>query len=159
MRLVLFEPDIPQNAGAMLRLAACLGVEVDIVEPCGFLLDDKRLRRVGMDYLERVRITRHRSWSAFQADRRRAGGRLVLLTREGEVHYNRFAFAADDLVMVGRESAGVPADVHRAVDARVRIPLAPGLRSLNVAQAAAIVLAEGLRQTALLPRDAARHAS
>lgn len=146
MRLALYQPDIPQNAGAMLRLAACLGIGVDIIGPCGFLLDDRRLRRVGMDYLERVEITRHESWPAF----RDSGGgrrRLVLLTTRAAEPYFRFAFAAGDTILVGRESAGAPDEVHAAAAATVRVPMAPGLRSLNVALAAAMVLGEALRQT------------
>ena len=144
MRLALFEPDIPQNCGAMLRLAACLGVAVDIIEPCGFHLTDKRLRRAGLDYLERVEISRHSSWQAFTAAHRT---RLILLTTKGDLAYTDFRFRADDTLLVGQESAGVPPAVHAAAQARVLIPLQPGLRSLNVAQAAAMVLGEALRQT------------
>ncbi len=149
MRLALYEPDIPQNTGAMLRLAACLGGAVDIIEPCGFLLDDRRLRRVGMDYLDRVELVRHSSWRAFRrtAEARRSG-RLVLLTTVAETPYCRFAYDPDDTVLVGRESAGVPDEVHAAAAARVTIPMQSGLRSLNVALAAAMVLGEALRQTA-----------
>lgn len=148
MRLALFEPDIPQNAGALLRLGACLGVAVDVIEPCGFLLDDKRLRRAGMDYLDRAEWRRHRSWSAFRAATR---GRIALLTTGGETLYHRFAFAPDDTLMVGRESAGVPPEVAAACAARLRIPMRAGLRSLNVALAAALALGEALRQTEGFP--------
>ena len=148
MRLCLYEPDIPQNCGALLRLAACVGLAVDIVEPCGFLLDDRRMRRAGMDYLDQVEITRHRSWAAYQAARQ---GTLILLTTQAETPYWQHSFQAGDTVMVGRESAGVPEAVHAAADARLVIPLRPGLRSINVAQAAAMVLGEALRQTALFP--------
>jgi tRNA (cytidine/uridine-2'-O-)-methyltransferase len=148
MRLALFEPDIPQNAGTLLRLGACLGVAVDVIEPCGFLLDDARLRRAGMDYLDRVEWRRHRSWSAFRAEKR---GRLVLLTTAGETKLHRFAFRATDTLMVGRESGGVPDEVAAACDARLRIPIREGLRSLNVALAAAIALGEALRQTEGFP--------
>jgi tRNA (cytidine/uridine-2'-O-)-methyltransferase len=148
MRLVLFEPDIPQNAGALLRLGACLGVPVDIVEPCGFLLDDKRLRRAGMDYLDAVEMVRHSSWSAYRAA---AAGRLVLLTTRGATRYSDFAFRAGDNLMLGRESAGVPEAVHAAADAHLLIPMQSGIRSLNVALAAAMVLGEALRQTDLFP--------
>jgi tRNA (cytidine/uridine-2'-O-)-methyltransferase len=149
MRLALYEPDIPQNTGAVLRLAACLGVGVDIIEPCGFVLDDKRLRRVGMDYLDAVELARHASWARYLA----AHGeeRIVLLTTAAETDYQDFRFAPDDVLLCGRESAGVPEAVHAAADARIRVPMAPGARSLNVAVAAAIVLAEALRQTGLLP--------
>lgn len=154
MRLVLYEPDIPQNTGAMTRLAACLGVPLELVEPCGFVLSDRRLRRVGMDYLNHVRLGRHSSYAAFESWRRREcpDARLLLLTTKGDAVYTEFAYRADDLLMVGRESAGVPETVHVGADARLRIPLAPGLRSLNVALAAAMVLGEALRQTGQLPR-------
>jgi tRNA (cytidine/uridine-2'-O-)-methyltransferase len=152
MRLVLFEPDIPQNAGALLRLGACLGVPVDIVEPCGFLLDDKRLRRAGMDYLDAVQMVRHSSWSAYRAA---AAGRLVLLTTRGETRYSDFAFRPGDNLLLGRESAGVPEAVHAAADAHLLIPMQSGIRSLNVALAAAMVLGEALRQTDLFPASPA----
>lgn len=150
MRLALFQPDIPQNTGAMLRLAACFGVGVDVIEPCGFIWDEPRMRRAGMDYLDAVDIRRHRSWEAYRAAPR--GGRLVLLTTRGEQLYADFAFAAQDSLLLGRESAGVPAAVHDAADARLVVPIRPGMRSLNVAMTAAIVLAEALRQTGLMPR-------
>lgn len=152
MRLALYEPDIPQNTGAILRLAACFGVGVDIIEPCGFVLDDKRLRRVGMDYLDAVELVRHASWVRYLAAREGSiGGRLVLLTTAAETAYQDFRFAPDDVLLCGRESAGVPQAVHEAADARIRVPMAPGARSLNVAMAAAVVLGEALRQTGLLP--------
>lgn len=149
MRLALFEPDIPQNTGTILRLAACLDVGVDIVEPCGFLLDDRRMRRAGMDYLELAALTRHSSWSAFRPT---VTGRLVLLTTRAEQAYTGFDFRPDDVLLLGRESDGVPAHVHAAADARIRVPMRPNARSLNVALAAAIVLAEALRQTGSLPK-------
>lgn len=152
MRLALYQPDIAQNTGAMLRLAACLDVAVDIIEPCGFVWSDRRLRRAGMDYLDGVALTRHDSWGAFQAARAaRPPARLVLLTTKGDVRYDEFEFQSSDTLLVGRETAGVPADVHAAADARVAIPLAAAARSLNVALAAAIVLSEALRQTRQLP--------
>jgi tRNA (cytidine/uridine-2'-O-)-methyltransferase len=149
MRLALYQPDIPQNAGAAIRLAACMGVALDLIEPLGFILDDTRLKRAHMDYIEHVRLTRHSSWAAFL--QHRAAGRLVLLTTAAEQRYTDFAFAPDDTLLCGQESAGVPPEVHEAADARLRIPLRPGLRSLNVAQAAAMVLGEALRQTGGLP--------
>lgn len=149
MRLVLFQPDIPQNAGALLRLAACLGIGVDIVEPCGFVLSDAKLRRAGMDYLASAVMVRHASWSAYRDAAPR--GRLVLLTTQAEMAYTAFAFAAEDRLLLGRESGGVPHEVHAAAEARLRIPLRPGLRSLNVATAAAMVLGEALRQTEGFP--------
>lgn len=147
MRLALYQPDIPQNTGAMLRLCACLGVAVDIIEPCGFLLDDRRLRRTGMDYLDAVEIVRHLSWERFAASRTPGPGRLALLSTAGDIPYCDFDFRAGDTLLVGRESAGVPPEVHDAADARLVIPMAPGLRSLNVALSAAMVLGEALRQT------------
>jgi tRNA (cytidine/uridine-2'-O-)-methyltransferase len=152
MRLALYEPDIPQNTAAILRLGACLGVAVDLIEPMGFLWEDRRLRRAGMDYLDRVEHRRHASWARFAEAR--GAGRLVLLTTRGAVAYHRFAFRADDTLLLGRESSGVPETVHAAADARLAIPLQPGLRSLNVALAAAMVLGEALRQTGLLPEIA-----
>jgi tRNA (cytidine/uridine-2'-O-)-methyltransferase len=149
MRLALYQPDIPQNAGAILRLAACFGVPVDIIEPCGFPWDDRRLRRAGMDYLDQVDLTRHSSWPAYQQARPKT--RLVLLTTGGDTAFPEIAFAADDILLLGRESAGVPAEVHDAADLRLRIPLQPGLRSLNVALSAAMVLSEALRQTRSFP--------
>src|SRR5215469_11073133 len=136
VRLALFEPDIPQNAGSLIRLGACLGVGVDIIEPCGFLLSDRNFRRAGMDYLQHADIRRHESWARFHDNfSASAPRRLILLTTSGETAYTDFAFAAEDTLMVGRESAGVPQAVHEAADARLLIPLLPGLRSLNVAQA------------------------
>ncbi|MGJ3262513.1 MAG: tRNA (cytidine(34)-2'-O)-methyltransferase [Salinarimonas sp.] len=146
MRLVLYQPDIPQNTGTMLRLAACLGAAVDIVEPAGFDVSDRNFRRAGMDYLDGVEILRHRSFAAFEDWRRAAGIRLVLATTHGEARYTDFAFAPGDAILMGRESAGVPEAVHAAADARVTIPMRPGFRSLNVAVAAAMLLGEASRQ-------------
>jgi tRNA (cytidine/uridine-2'-O-)-methyltransferase len=154
MRLALFEPDIPQNAGTLIRLGACLGIPVDIIEPCGFILSDHRLKRAGMDYVDLAEVTRHDSWARFRATLA-APARLILLTTRASLPYHRFAFAADDVLLVGRESAGVPEAVHDVVDARVLIPMRPGRRSLNVAVAAAMVLGEAMRQTAAFPGDRA----
>jgi tRNA (cytidine/uridine-2'-O-)-methyltransferase len=148
MRLALLEPDIPQNTGAVLRLAACLGLGVDLIEPAGFVLSDRRLRRAGMDYLDLVPLTRHASWSAFCAAH---SGRLVLLTTRAEVRFTDFVFAATDTLLLGRESAGAPDFVHDRADARIRVPMVPQARSLNVALAAAMVLSEALRQTKSFP--------
>jgi tRNA (cytidine/uridine-2'-O-)-methyltransferase len=148
MRLALYEPDIPQNTGTLLRLGACLGIAVDIIEPCGFLFTDKGLKRAGMDYLDLANYRRHASWEAFEAD---CTGRLVLLSAKATHPYTEFRFAPDDILLMGRESAGVPDSVRDAADARLRIPLMPGLRSLNVALAAAMVLGEALRQTEGFP--------
>lgn len=156
MRLVLYEPDIPQNAGAILRLGACFGVPVDLVEPCGFVLDDRRLRRAGMDYIEQVELIRHSSWQTYRRAWRAEAPdeRLVLLTTRGSGAYTDFAFAPGDRLVLGRESAGVPEAVHAEADARLTIPLRSGLRSLNVAQAAAMVLGEALRQLDAFPPHA-----
>ncbi len=149
MRLALYEPDIPQNLGAFIRLAACLGTPLDIIEPCGFPVDDKRIRRAAMDYYDLARLRRHDSWAAFQRDR--PAGRLVLLTTAGAVVLPQATFRPDDSLLLGRESAGVPAEIHAAADLRVRVPLQKGARSLNVALAAAMVLSEALRQTSGFP--------
>lgn len=145
MRLALYEPDIPQNLGAFIRLSACLATPLDLIEPCGFPVDDKRIRRAAMDYYDLATVVRYASWAAFQRDR--TPGRLVLLTTAGATAFPGIAFEAGDTLLFGRESAGVPAEVHAAADLRLRIPLQQGLRSLNVATAAAMVLSEGLRQT------------
>lgn len=151
MRLALFQPDIPQNTGAILRLGACLGVAVDIIEPAGFPVTDRHFRRSGMDYLDLVTIARHDSWRAFHIAHAARGGRLVLASTVGSTPLPAFTFRPDDTVVLGRESAGAPDYVHAAADAVVHIPLAPGLRSLNVAMAAAIFAAEALRQTGAWP--------
>jgi tRNA (cytidine/uridine-2'-O-)-methyltransferase len=148
LRLALYQPDIPQNTGTMLRLAACLGVSVEIIEPAGFDVSDRHLRRSGLDYLDHVAITRHRSWHSFSGWRREAGIRLVLATTAGATPYTDFAFGEGDCILMGRESAGVPDIVHEAADARVVVPIRPGLRSLNVAVCAAMILGEAIRQTA-----------
>jgi tRNA (cytidine/uridine-2'-O-)-methyltransferase len=146
LRLALFEPDIPQNTGALLRLTGCFGVAVDLIEPLGFLLDDRRLKRAALDYAALALVHRHASWGAFVAARDPTS-RLILMTTTGNIALHRFAFARNDTLLLGRESAGVPEFVHRAAAARVVIPMVPGARSLNVALAGAIALAEALRQT------------
>jgi tRNA (cytidine/uridine-2'-O-)-methyltransferase len=153
MRLALFEPDIPQNTGALMRLAACLGVGLDVIEPTGFLMTDRRLKRAGMDYIEALDWRRHRSWREFLSAQAGAS-RVILLTTQGTLAYHRFVFRPDDILLLGRESAGVPAEVHARADARLLIPMRPGLRSLNVALAAAMVLGEALRQTRSFPQEA-----
>lgn len=145
MRIALYQPDIPQNAGAIFRLSACLGVAVDVIEPCGFVLDDRRLRRVAMDYGGQAEIIRHASWDSYTDTR--AEGRVVLLTTTGTTSYIDFAFQPSDTLLLGRESAGVPDSVHAAADARLIVPMADGARSLNVVTATAMVLGEALRQT------------
>jgi tRNA (cytidine/uridine-2'-O-)-methyltransferase len=147
LRLALFEPDRPHNLGAALRLCACLGVTLEVVEPCGFPLDTRRIREAALDYHAQARWIRHANLASFEASRLARGRRLVLLSTRGEHFYHRVAYRADDVLMVGRESSGVPATIHERAELRVKIPMRPGLRSLNVALAAAIVLAEALRQT------------
>ncbi len=151
LRIALFEPDIAPNVGTILRLGACLGVGVDVIEPCGFVWSDPKLRRAGMDYLDQVDLNRHTSWQRYMADARPK--RLVLMTTRGATRLPEFDFAAGDTLLLGRESAGVPDDVHDAADARVAIPLMPGLRSLNVAIAGAIALGQALRQLGGFPGE------
>lgn len=148
MRLALFQPDIPQNAGAILRLAAAMGVPLDVIEPCGFVWSEPRMRRAGMDYIDLASVTRHVSWQTFRESRR---NRLVLLTTHAAKPFTDFAFQTDDILLLGRESAGVPPEVHREADARILIPMASGARSLNVALAAGMVVSEALRQTGGFP--------
>jgi tRNA (cytidine/uridine-2'-O-)-methyltransferase len=150
MRLVMYHPDIPQNLGTLLRFGACMGVSIEVIEPCGFPLDDRKIRRAGMDYIDHVRFIRHASWEEFLAENKAA--RKVLLTTKASVPYTEFAFAKDDILLVGSESAGVPEEVHQACEARVTIPMQPPMRSLNVAIAAAMVVGEGLRQVRLVKR-------
>lgn len=149
MRLALYQPDIPGNVGAILRTCACFGVGVDLIEPMGFPWDDKKVRRAGMDYFDHVSIARHADWASFQAQRQ---GRLILLSARGTIGLYDTAFQRGDVLMMGSESAGAPPDVHAAADQVIRIPIAPGLRSLNVSVAAAVALAEALRQTGKLPK-------
>ncbi|MDH5556237.1 MAG: tRNA (cytidine(34)-2'-O)-methyltransferase [Alphaproteobacteria bacterium] len=156
MRITLYQPAIPQNTGTIMRLAACLGVGVDIIEPCGFVWSDRHLRRAGMDYLDRLAPVRHASWETFQQSRRTTGERLILLTTKGSIPHTHFTFEAGDRLLLGRESAGVPDEVHEAADARVRIPMIAGLRSVNVAMVAAMVLGEALRQINGFPEETNR---
>jgi tRNA (cytidine/uridine-2'-O-)-methyltransferase len=146
LMLALYQPDIPQNAGTMLRACACLGVGAAIIEPAGFPVSDRHFRRSGMDYLDHVALDRHISFTVFEEWRATAGRRLVLLTTTGATPYTDFAFRPGDILMVGRESAGAPPEVHAAADARIVIPIRAGLRSLNVAVAAAMAMGEALRQ-------------
>jgi len=147
MHIALYEPDIPQNTGTILRLCACLGITAHIIEPAGFPVSDRAFRRAGMDYLDAVTIVRHGSWPDFEAWRRSECHRLVLFTTSATVSYLDYSFAADDVLLFGRESAGVAPDVHAAADARLVIPMRSGLRSLNVALTAAMAAGEALRQT------------
>jgi tRNA (cytidine/uridine-2'-O-)-methyltransferase len=153
MRIALYEPDIAQNTGTMLRLCACLGVEAHIIEPAGFPTADRAFRRAGMDYLDQVTIVRHATWDAFAAWRKTDGARLLVLTTHADTSYLDHAFRTDDILLLGRESAGVPDKVHQAAAARLKIPMRPGLRSLNVAVAAAMVIGEALRQTGGFPGE------
>ncbi len=146
MRIALFEPDIPQNTGTILRLCACLGMDAHIIEPAGFPSSDRAFRRAGMDYLDAVAIVRHRSWPDFDTWRRSGHHRLVLFTTTASRSYLDYRYSADDVLLFGRESAGVPKEVHHAADACLKIPMRPGLRSLNVAIAAAMAAGEALRQ-------------
>ncbi len=147
MRIALYQPDIPQNTGTILRLCACLGIEAHIIAPAGFPTADRAFRRAGMDYLDAVAIIRHDSWRAFEAWRRGEKLRLALFTTAATLSYLDYRYRSDDVLLFGRESAGVPAEVHEAADARLRIPMRSGLRSLNVAVAAAMAAGEALRQT------------
>jgi tRNA (cytidine/uridine-2'-O-)-methyltransferase len=146
LHIALFEPDIPPNAGTVLRLCACFGIEAHIIEPAGFATSDRAFRRAGLDYLDAVVIVRHASWREFAAWRRQAGHRLVLFTTAATLSYLDYRFTADDILLFGRETAGVPQEVHADADARLVIPMRPGLRSLNVALAAAMAAGEALRQ-------------
>ena len=147
MQIALFQPDIPPNTGTILRLCACLDVTAHIIEPAGFAVSDRAFRRAGMDYLDAVALVRHASWAAFETWRKERGCRLVLFTTAATQPYLDFVFHRDDMLLFGRESAGVPPEVHAAADARLVIPIRPGLRSLNVAMAAAMAAGEALRQT------------
>ncbi|MBL0337932.1 MAG: hypothetical protein IPP67_01790 [Rhodospirillaceae bacterium] len=147
MRLIIFQPDIAQNTGAMLRLTACLGIETDIIEPLGFIWDVRRLKQTALDYFNPEKVHRYRSWQEYEKVMLSRPNRLVLLTTKGEERYDEFRYASDDLLIVGQESQGVPEQLHRQAFARVYIPMMPMMRSMNVAIAAGIVLSEALRQT------------
>lgn len=150
IRLALYEPDIPQNTGTVLRLAACMGIGVDVIEPCGFVWDEKKMRRSGMDYLDQVDVVRHGSWAAFTESNQR---RIVLLSTKAEQSHTDFSFQDGDVLLLGRESAGVPDHVHATASARICIPMAPAMRSINVAVSAAMVLGEALRQLDAYPEE------
>jgi tRNA (cytidine/uridine-2'-O-)-methyltransferase len=147
LRIALYQPDIPQNTGAILRLCACLGVEAHIIEPAGFPVSDRAFRRAGMDYLDQVSVIRHDSWNHFREWRQADAGRLILLTTHGRQSFVQHAFHDSDILLLGRESAGVPDAVHDEASARLTVPMRPGLRSINVAMTCAMVLGEALRQT------------
>lgn len=149
MRIALYEPEIAGNVGAVMRLGACMGAAVDLIEPLGFTWDDKRVRRAAMDYIDHVEVTRHAGFAAFRAAI--APRRLVLFTTKATQSVYDFSFAPDDVLLFGKESAGVPAQVAEACDARLRIPMRPEVRSMNLASSAALVLGEALRQSGSLP--------
>ena len=156
MRLALFQPDIPQNTGTLLRLGACLDLALDIIEPCGFIFNEKAMRRAGMDYLEQVSYRRHNSWQdflAFRQEHPEEYGRIVLMTTHASYPYTDFSFEKNDIILMGRESAGVPEEVHQTADARLLIPMSPNARSINMSVSAAMVIGEALRQTNLFPQD------
>ncbi|HMN37382.1 MAG TPA: tRNA (cytidine(34)-2'-O)-methyltransferase [Hyphomicrobium sp.] len=157
MRLALYQPDIAQNTGTILRMGACLSIPVDVIGPTGFDMSDRALRRAGLDYLDHVDLTRHTSFEEFDAERRARGCRLVLLSSHAQTAHIDFAFASGDILLMGRESAGVPRQVHDTADAHLRIPMRPGLRSLNIAVAAAMAVGEALRQTGGFPSPAPRN--
>ncbi|MBZ9655374.1 tRNA (cytidine(34)-2'-O)-methyltransferase [Phyllobacterium lublinensis] len=149
LRIALYQPDIPGNTGTILRMAACFGIAVDVIEPAGFDLSDRSLKRAGMDYLEKAALTRHADWQQFQEWRLSENRRLLLFSTKASEPYTAFTFRKGDILLLGRESAGVPDDVHRAADARLIIPMAPGARSLNLALSAAIAVGEAFRQLSL----------
>ena len=149
MRIALFEPEIAGNVGAVMRLGACMGAGVDLIEPLGFPWDDKRVRRAAMDYIDHVEVVRHSSFEAFREARQKS--RLVLFTTRATQSSYDFEYRADDILLFGKESAGVTDDVRASVDASVRLPMRPQVRSLNLATSAAIALTEALRQTGTLP--------
>lgn len=151
MRFALYQPDIAQNTGTILRLGACLGISVDVIGPTGFDMSDRSLRRAGLDYLNHVDIVRHINFEAFDEVRRGAARRLILLSSHAQTAHFDFRFAPSDVLLLGRESAGVPQNIHDLADARLRIPMRAGLRSLNIAVAAALVAGEALRQTGEFP--------
>jgi tRNA (cytidine/uridine-2'-O-)-methyltransferase len=146
MRIALFEPDIPQNTGTILRLAACLGLEAHLIEPAGFPTSDRAFRRAGMDYLDQVELVRHVSWEAFADWRQAQGLRLVLFTTRAATSYLDHVYEPRDILMFGRESSGVPEPVHAAAEVRLKVPLRPGMRSLNVAMTCAMAVGEASRQ-------------
>lgn len=155
MRIALFQPDIPQNTGTLLRLGACLDIELDIIEPCGFIFSEANLKRAGMDYLHLVKYRRHDSWNDFLEYRKshsKEYGRLVLLTTKSDKPYFDFEFKENDIILLGRESAGVPDEVHKIVDERLVIPMNENARSINVAVSATMVIGEAMKQTKLFPK-------
>lgn len=149
MRLALFQPDIPQNAGTIIRLCACFDIPLDIIEPCGFIFSDAKLRRAHMDYEQRAIINRHKSWTDFET--KNASNRMVLFTTKGNSNLDEFKFSSIDTLIMGSETSGVPEKIHQKIPHKVRVPIGPSTRSLNVAVCASMVLWEALRQTGKLP--------
>ena len=147
MRIALYQPDIPQNTGTIIRMAVCFGLPVDIIEPCGFIWNDKQLKRAGMDYLDKANITRYLAWETYIKEH--TPGRLILMTTHASMPFTQFQFKEDDILLFGRESCGAPQEVHQAVDGRIRIPMRPDERSLNLAVSCAIATSEAMRQTGL----------
>tara|TARA_B100001093_G_C26770097_1_gene989739 strand:+ start:1007 stop:1486 length:480 start_codon:yes stop_codon:yes gene_type:complete len=150
LKIALYQPDIPQNFGSMIRLCGCLGISLDVIEPCGFLLDDRKIKQAAMDYKEKLDVKRHISWESFLDQYQRntnAPRRIILMTTKTDKAYTDFKFQADDILLAGRESSGVPDEIHDAADARINIPMAEGFRSLNIVNATAMILGEALRQT------------
>ena len=151
--LALFQPEIPQNTGAILRSCACLGVDLHLIGPLGFIWNDRKLARAGLDYIDLAHVTHHQNWDAFSVFLKAGGWRLVLATTKASIRYEQTAFAAHDMILFGRESAGVPDHIHAQADIRIRIAMRPETRSLNVAISSAIILSEALRQLNTLPED------
>ncbi len=145
MRIALYQPDIPQNLGSMMRLCACMGTDLDIIEPCGFLWNERKIRQSAMDYYDKIKITKHKSWDHF-LDIYQGQGRIVLMTTKTDKSYCDVAYRDTDILLAGRESAGVPQDVHDCVDERIRIPMHGDFRSLNIVNATSMILGEALRQ-------------
>jgi tRNA (cytidine/uridine-2'-O-)-methyltransferase len=150
MRIALFEPDIPQNTGNIFRLGACLGIEVDIIEPTGYVFDDKRFKRASMDYIDYIKYKRHLDWDEFYKWTKKNNFRLILLTTKSKKKYTEYQFKNNDILLIGRESAGVPTNVHEVVDEQLTIPMKKNLRSINVSSSVALVAGEACRQLELL---------
>ena len=148
LNIALFEPDIPQNTAAIIRTCACLGAKLEIIEPCGFLLSDKRFKRVVMDYMEKNQVRFYESYNQFFENKKKQ--RIILMTTKATISYTKFKFKINDTILFGRESAGVPEKIHRMIKNKLRIPMKKNMRSLNVASSVAIILAESLRQTKLI---------
>lgn len=149
LRIALYQPDIPQNVGAAIRLCACLGIALDIIEPCGFPWDDKKIRQSGMDYIDQADVTRHNSWDAFKQTH--ADKRLILMTTKASVPYSDIKFNKNDILIAGRESAGVPESIHQEIKTRVKIPMYGKARSLNIINATSMITGEALRQIGFKP--------